>query len=69
MAPRSVIASEHAPSSPLFSQAIVCNGMMYVSGCIGLDKKAQKIVEGSVGDRTVWRIAKGAFVAFGIFTF
>ncbi|ERF69070.1 Protein mmf1 [Endocarpon pusillum Z07020] len=52
MAPRSVIASEQAPSSPLFSQAIVCNGMIYVSGNIGFDNNAGKLVQGSVGDRT-----------------
>lgn len=53
MAPGSEIVSEHAPSSPLFSQAIVCNGMIYVSGNIGMDSTAGKMVEGSVGDRTV----------------
>lgn len=53
MAPRLVIASQQAPSSPLFSQAIVCNGMVYVSGNIGMDKNAGMLVEGSVGDRTV----------------
>jgi hypothetical protein len=58
MAPRSVISSEQAPSSPLFSQAIVCNGMMYLSGNIGMDTKTQKLVEGSVGDRTVGEIGQ-----------
>jgi len=53
MTPRAVIATEHAPASSLFSQAIVCNGMVYVSGSIGMDKNANKMVEGSVGDRTV----------------
>lgn len=53
MAPRSVIVSEQAPSSPLFSQAIVCNGMIYVSGNIGIDKNARKIVQGGVADRAV----------------
>jgi enamine deaminase RidA (YjgF/YER057c/UK114 family) len=53
MTPRAVIATEHAPASPLFSQAIVCNGMVYVSGSIGMDKNAKKMVEGSVGNRTV----------------
>lgn len=53
MASRSVIVSEHAPSNPLFSQAIVCNGMMYVSGNIGFDTEAGTLVQGTIGDRTV----------------
>jgi 2-iminobutanoate/2-iminopropanoate deaminase len=53
MTPRAVITTEHAPESPLFSQAIVCNGMVYVSGSIGMDKNAKQVVQGSVGDRTV----------------
>lgn len=49
MVPRSAIVSEHAPSSPLFSQAIVCNGMIYASGNIGLNVDTEKVVEGSTG--------------------
>lgn len=53
MAPHSVVVSEQAPSSPLFSQAIVCNGMIYASGNIGMDPKTKRMVEGNISDRTV----------------
>jgi hypothetical protein len=41
------------PPLPFFSQAIKCQGMVYCSGSIGMDPISNKMVEGTVGDRTV----------------
>lgn len=62
MSPRTVVHSDKGLDSPLFSQAIICNGMVYVSGNIGMDYATMKEAEGSVTDRTVSvpRIAFGA---------
>jgi enamine deaminase RidA (YjgF/YER057c/UK114 family) len=53
MSPRIAINSEKGLRSPLFSQAIVCNGMVYVSGNIGMDYAKMELIEGGVADRTV----------------
>jgi enamine deaminase RidA (YjgF/YER057c/UK114 family) len=53
MSRRTAINSEKGLRSPLFSQAIVCNGMVYVSGNIGMDYGKMELIEGSVADRTV----------------
>jgi enamine deaminase RidA (YjgF/YER057c/UK114 family) len=53
MAPKQVVVSDKGIKSPLFSQAIIHNGTVYVAGNIGLDVAANKVVEGSVADRTV----------------
>ena len=47
------VTSEHALQSPLFSQAIVSGGTVYVSGNIGIIPSTLQVVEGSVADRTV----------------
>ena len=49
----SVLTDKAPAPMPFFSQAIKCNGMVYCSGSIGMDPKTNKLVEGSVGDRTV----------------
>jgi 2-iminobutanoate/2-iminopropanoate deaminase len=36
-----------------FSAAVKINGMVYLSGNIGMDPKTNKIVEGDIRDRTV----------------
>lgn len=41
------------PPLPFFSQAIVCNGMVYCSGSIGTSPTTKALVEGGVGERTV----------------
>ena len=41
------------PPLPFFSQAIICNGMIYCSGSIGMSPATKAIVEGGIGDRTV----------------
>jgi len=53
MSPRTAINSEKGLRSPLFSQAIVCNGMVYVSGNIGMDYAKMELIEGGVAERTV----------------
>lgn len=36
-----------------FSAAVKCNGMVYLSGNIGMDPKTSKLVEGGIKERTV----------------
>lgn len=40
------------PPLPFFSQAIICQGMVYCSGSIGVSPVTKKLVEGGVGERT-----------------
>jgi 2-iminobutanoate/2-iminopropanoate deaminase len=53
MSLRTAINSEKGLRSPLFSQAIVCNGMVYVSGNIGMNYAKMELIEGGVAERTV----------------
>ncbi|CAG7956402.1 unnamed protein product [Penicillium salamii] len=49
-----VVLSQDAPApSPLMSQGIISNGMIYCSGSLGLDPKTGKFVSGDASDRTV----------------
>ncbi|KAH8799126.1 Endoribonuclease L-PSP/chorismate mutase-like protein [Xylogone sp. PMI_703] len=53
MPAREAVVAENAPPPvPFLSQAIKCNGMVYVSGNVGLDPDTKRLVEGTVGDRT-----------------
>ena len=63
MSPRTVINSEKGLRSPLLSQAIVCNGMIYVSGNVGMDYSKMEFIEGTVADRTVREETTGCFFA------
>lgn len=48
------VLSPDAPSpGPLMSQAIICNGMVYCSGSLGLDPQTGAFVLGTTGDRAV----------------
>ncbi|KAH8880384.1 putative brt1 protein [Thozetella sp. PMI_491] len=48
------VSTDKAPKPlPQFSQAVKYNGMVYVSGNIGLDAATWTLVEGTVKDRTV----------------
>ncbi|KAL9000175.1 MAG: hypothetical protein Q9169_001077 [Polycauliona sp. 2 TL-2023] len=49
---RAVHTDRAPPPLPLFSQAIVCNGMVYCSGQIGTSPVTKQLVDGGVGDRT-----------------
>src|ERR1700710_146739 len=48
-----IVTDKSPPPLPYFSQAIKCQGMIYCSGSVGMDPKTNKLVEGSVADRTV----------------
>lgn len=51
---RRAVHTDRAPAPlPFFSQAIVCNGMVYCSGQIGVSPITKQMVDGGVGDRTV----------------
>jgi len=50
---KTIVSTTNAPPPlPIFSQAVICNGMVYCSGCIGNKNETLNIVEGTVGDRT-----------------
>lgn len=49
-----VVLTANAPKPlPQFSQALTYNGMVYLSGNIGMHPDTSKLVEGTVKDRTV----------------
>lgn len=51
---KAAILSPNAQApSPLMSQGIIINGMVYCSGSLGIDPKTGKFVDGDVSDRTV----------------
>ncbi|KAL9596691.1 MAG: hypothetical protein Q9179_004529 [Wetmoreana sp. 5 TL-2023] len=49
---RAVRTDKAPPPLPFFSQAIVCQGMVYCSGSIGMSPITKQMVDGGVGDRT-----------------
>ena len=54
MPTRTVVETDKAPAPlPVFSQAIICNGMVYCSGSIGMSPETKALVEGGIADRTV----------------
>jgi reactive intermediate/imine deaminase len=53
MADRVVVHSEHAPAAiGPYSQAIKANGLVFVSGCLGMDPATKKLVDGGVAAQT-----------------
>lgn len=50
---RAVRTDKAPPPLPFYSQAIVCQGMVYCSGSIGMSPVSKKMVDGGVGERTV----------------
>ncbi|KAK1148577.1 hypothetical protein N8T08_009584 [Aspergillus melleus] len=53
MSGKTAILTPGAPAPmPLLSQGVVCNGMVYVSGSLGIIPSTGKFVEGTVADRT-----------------
>lgn len=50
---KQIVTSDKGLKSPLFSQATIHNGTVFVSGNVGIIPATGKLVEGSVGDRTV----------------
>ncbi|KAL8709679.1 MAG: hypothetical protein Q9220_005619 [cf. Caloplaca sp. 1 TL-2023] len=49
---KAVKTDKAPPPLPFFSQAIICQGMVYCSGSIGMSPVTKKMVDGGVGDRT-----------------
>ncbi|KAL9022210.1 MAG: hypothetical protein Q9185_000610 [Variospora sp. 1 TL-2023] len=50
---RQAVRTEKAPPPlPFFEQAIICQGMVYCSGQVGLSPVTKQLVDGGVGDRT-----------------
>ena len=50
---QAVKTSKAPPPLPVYSQAIICNGMVYCSGQIAIHPETKAIVEGGIADRTV----------------
>ncbi|KAL9594009.1 MAG: hypothetical protein Q9219_007264 [cf. Caloplaca sp. 3 TL-2023] len=49
---KAVRTQKAPPPLPFFSQAIVCQGMVYCSGSIGVSPVTKQMVQGGVGDHT-----------------
>ncbi|KAK0509164.1 hypothetical protein JMJ35_008535 [Cladonia borealis] len=53
MPTKTVVHTDKAPPPlPVYSQAIICQGMVYCSGQIAMDPETKTIVEGGISDRT-----------------
>ncbi len=52
---KSAVSTKNAPAprAGIYSQAIIANGVIYTSGFTPVDPKTGKLVEGSIGNRTV----------------
>lgn len=51
---RQAVETDKAPPPlPFFEQAIICQGMVYCSGQVGVSPVTKQLVDGGVGDRTV----------------
>ncbi|KAB8223200.1 YjgF-like protein [Aspergillus novoparasiticus] len=47
------VLTPNAPAPmPVLSQGVICNGMAYVSGSLGIDPSTGRFVEGTAADRT-----------------
>lgn len=54
MPTRVAVRTDKAPPPlPFYSQAIICNGMVYCSGSLGMNPTTQVMVDSGIGDRTV----------------
>ena len=50
---REIVATDGAPAAiGPYSQAVKTNGMLYVSGCIGIKRELGKLVDGGIGAQT-----------------
>ncbi|KAL8645582.1 MAG: hypothetical protein Q9210_006629 [Variospora velana] len=50
---RQAVRTDKAPPPlPFFEQAIICQGMVYCSGQVGVSPVTKQLVDGGVGDRT-----------------
>lgn len=54
MPTRVAVKTDKAPPPlPVYSQAIICNGIVYCSGQVAIDPATKAMVEGGISDRTV----------------
>ncbi len=54
MPTRQAVKTDKAPPPlPVYSQAIICNGMVYCSGQVAINPQSKAMVEGGIADRTV----------------
>ena len=54
MPTRVAVKTDKAPPPlPVYSQAIICNGMVYCSGQVAIHPETKAMVEGGISDRTV----------------
>jgi enamine deaminase RidA (YjgF/YER057c/UK114 family) len=57
MATKTAVLTKNAPApAPFLSQALICQGMVYCSGSVGMDPSTSQIVKGSVKERAVCSI-------------
>jgi hypothetical protein len=63
---RTPVVTENAPKalSGIYSQAIVANGFVYCSGCVPMDAKTMKLIDGDIQAHTVR--PKSAFVSLSL---
>ena len=53
MKKKEIISTNNAPAAiGPYSQAVICNGLMYLSGQIPLDPKSGEIVDGGIAEQT-----------------
>ena len=58
MPTRTAVHTDKAPPPlPVYSQAIICNGMVYCSGQVAVDPATKQMLQGGVGDRAVCGIS------------
>ena len=50
--PRQVIATEKAPKSPLFSQAVKAGPFVFVSGTVGIAPSSGRLAGGTIQEQT-----------------
>lgn len=51
---RQVVVTDNAPGPwPALSQAVIHNGVVYLSGSLGTDPATKEFVPGTIADRTV----------------
>jgi len=66
MPTRTPVKTDKAPPPlPIYSQAIICNGMVYCSGSIGMSPETRAMVEGGIADRTVSAVSHFLAIAQG----
>ncbi|KAL8739618.1 MAG: hypothetical protein Q9190_007597 [Brigantiaea leucoxantha] len=53
---KAILTDKAPPPLPFYSQAIVCNGMVYCSGNIGISPVTKQLIDGGIGDRTAQAI-------------